>query len=306
MTVPEQQSPGSAGGKSISAYGAARSTIGGTPLTPEELRKIEAYWQTSLYLCLGMLYLKENPLLREPLELQHVKPRLLGHWGSDAGQCFTYIHFNRLINKYDLNAICHLRSRARRAGRAFPGISRRDLCGDLPGQERRPRRDAAVLQAVLLSRRHRQPRHAGNARQHPRRGRAGLQRFARLRHRLRPPGPDHPGRRGRRRVGDRSPGDELARQQVPQSDHRRRGAARLAPQRLQDQQSHRPGPHQPRGTGGAVRRLRVHAATLSKGAITQSMHQAMAATTGTLRVGNPQVPGGGAAERARPSGPAGR
>ena len=52
-----------------------------------------------------MLYLKENPLLREPLKIEQTKPRLLGHWGSDAGQSFTYIHFNRLINKYDLNAI---------------------------------------------------------------------------------------------------------------------------------------------------------------------------------------------------------
>jgi xylulose-5-phosphate/fructose-6-phosphate phosphoketolase len=66
---------------------------------------IDAYWRASLYLCLGMLYLKDNPLLREPLKLEHTKPRLLGHWGSDAGQSFTYTHFNRLINKYDLNAI---------------------------------------------------------------------------------------------------------------------------------------------------------------------------------------------------------
>src|SRR5262244_1756023 len=52
-----------------------------------------------------MLYLKDNPLLREPLKPEQTKPRLFGHWGSDAGQSFTYIHFNRLINKYDLNAI---------------------------------------------------------------------------------------------------------------------------------------------------------------------------------------------------------
>jgi xylulose-5-phosphate/fructose-6-phosphate phosphoketolase len=89
----------------ISAYGRARSTIKGTPLSPEELDKIDAYWRASLYLCIGMLYLRENPLLREPLEVMHTKPRLLGHWGSDPGQAFTYIHFNRLINKYDLNAI---------------------------------------------------------------------------------------------------------------------------------------------------------------------------------------------------------
>ena len=91
--------------QAISAYGQARSTITGTPLSPDELEKIDAYWRASLYLSMGMLYLKDNPLLREPLKREHIKARLLGHWGSDAGQSFTYIHFNRLINKYDLNAI---------------------------------------------------------------------------------------------------------------------------------------------------------------------------------------------------------
>src|SRR5215471_18088731 len=91
--------------ESISAYGKARSTVKGEPLSPQELADVDAYWRASLYLCLGMLYLKENPLLQEPLKLEHTKPRLLGHWGSDAGQAFTYIHFNRLIKKYDLNAI---------------------------------------------------------------------------------------------------------------------------------------------------------------------------------------------------------
>jgi xylulose-5-phosphate/fructose-6-phosphate phosphoketolase len=105
MTTPAQQPLAVHGDANISAYGPARSTIKGTPLSADELRQTDAYWQASLYLCLGMLYLKENPLLREPLKLEHIKPRLLGHWGSDAGQCFTYIHFNRLINKYDLNAI---------------------------------------------------------------------------------------------------------------------------------------------------------------------------------------------------------
>jgi xylulose-5-phosphate/fructose-6-phosphate phosphoketolase len=91
--------------ESISPYGRARSTVEGAPLSSDELRKIDAYWRASLYLCLGMLYLKENPLLREPLKIEQIKPRLLGHWGSDAGQSFTYVHFNRLIEKYDLNAI---------------------------------------------------------------------------------------------------------------------------------------------------------------------------------------------------------
>jgi xylulose-5-phosphate/fructose-6-phosphate phosphoketolase len=91
--------------EAISAYGPARATIKGAPLSPEELSRIDAYWRASLYLSVGMLYLQENPLLREPLKPEHTKARLLGHWGSDAGQAFTYTHFNRLINKYDLNAI---------------------------------------------------------------------------------------------------------------------------------------------------------------------------------------------------------
>lgn len=75
------------------------------PLNEEELRKIDAYWRASLYLCVGMIYLRDNPLLRETLKIEHVKKRLLGHWGSDPGQSFTWVHLNRLIKKYDLNMI---------------------------------------------------------------------------------------------------------------------------------------------------------------------------------------------------------
>ena len=75
--------------KAISAYGPARSTIEGAPLNAKELENIDAYWRASLYLCMGMLYLKDNPLLREPLKQEQIKARLLGHWGSDAGQAFT-------------------------------------------------------------------------------------------------------------------------------------------------------------------------------------------------------------------------
>lgn len=92
-------------GKSISAYGEARSTVQGECLTSEEVRQMNAYFRASLYLCLGMLYLRDNPLLKEPLKREHLKSRLLGHWGSDAGQSFTWIHMNRLIKKYDLDAL---------------------------------------------------------------------------------------------------------------------------------------------------------------------------------------------------------
>jgi len=75
------------------------------PLSPEELRKMNAYWRAANYLSVGQIYLLANPLLREPLKLEHVKPRLLGHWGTTPGLNFIYVHFNRLIRKYDLNVI---------------------------------------------------------------------------------------------------------------------------------------------------------------------------------------------------------
>lgn len=91
--------------KSISPYGVARSTVEGTPLSAEEIRKYDAYFRASMYLCLGMLYLKKNALLKEPLDVKHLKARLLGHWGSDAGQSFTWMHMNRLIKKYELDCL---------------------------------------------------------------------------------------------------------------------------------------------------------------------------------------------------------
>jgi xylulose-5-phosphate/fructose-6-phosphate phosphoketolase len=75
------------------------------PLTPEELRKIDAYWRAANYLSVGQIYLVDNPLLREPLTKEQVKPRLLGHWGTTPGLNFIYVHMNRAIKLYDLNAI---------------------------------------------------------------------------------------------------------------------------------------------------------------------------------------------------------
>ena len=90
---------------STSAYGRARATITGQPLDSEELRKIDAYWRACCYLAVGMIYLSDNPLLRVPLQPEHIKNRLLGHWGSSPGLAFMYIHVNRPIKKLDLNAI---------------------------------------------------------------------------------------------------------------------------------------------------------------------------------------------------------
>ena len=74
-------------------------------LSPDLLRKMNAYWRAANYLSAGQIYLHDNPLLKEPLKLEHVKPRLLGHWGTTPGLNFIYVHLNRIIKKYDLNMI---------------------------------------------------------------------------------------------------------------------------------------------------------------------------------------------------------
>jgi len=73
------------------------------PLTTDLLQKMNAYWRAANYLSVGQIYLYDNPLLRVPLKLEHVKPRLLGHWGTTPGLNFIYVHLNRVIDERDLN-----------------------------------------------------------------------------------------------------------------------------------------------------------------------------------------------------------
>lgn len=77
----------------------------GGPLAPEMLDKMNRYWRAANYLCIGQIYLFENPLLREPLKAEQIKPRLLGHWGTSPGQNLIYAHLNRLIKQHDANII---------------------------------------------------------------------------------------------------------------------------------------------------------------------------------------------------------
>ena len=79
--------------------------INSQALDPEQLRKIDAYWRAANYLSVGQIYLLDNPLLKQPLKKEHVKPRLLGHWGTTPGLNFIYVHCNRIIKKYDLDMI---------------------------------------------------------------------------------------------------------------------------------------------------------------------------------------------------------
>jgi xylulose-5-phosphate/fructose-6-phosphate phosphoketolase len=88
-----------------STGGTERNISESQVLTSEELRKINLYWRACNYLSAGMIYLRDNPLLKRPLRPEDIKNRLLGHWGSDPGQSFVWVHLNRVIQKYNLNMI---------------------------------------------------------------------------------------------------------------------------------------------------------------------------------------------------------
>ena len=104
---------------SISAFGTARSTIPGSPLRPDEVRRLDAFWRACNYLALGMTYLKANPLLKEPLKPEHIKDRLLGHWGASPGLAFCYLHLSRAIKAYDLDVVFMAGP-----GHGAPGVAR--------------------------------------------------------------------------------------------------------------------------------------------------------------------------------------
>src|SRR5262245_53198500 len=76
-----------------------------SPLAADLLQKMDAYWRASNYLSVGQIYLLDNPLLKQPLKREHIKPRLLGHWGTSPGLNFLYVHLNRVIRRDDLNMI---------------------------------------------------------------------------------------------------------------------------------------------------------------------------------------------------------
>jgi len=99
--------PGAKVGKAIRTISATSESTspGASPLSAELLAKMQRYWQAANYLTVGQIYLRENALLREPLQAEHIKPRLLGHWGTSPGLSFIYVHLNRLIRGHDANVI---------------------------------------------------------------------------------------------------------------------------------------------------------------------------------------------------------
>ena len=125
---------------------------------------MDAYWRASNYLSVGQIYLLDNPLLKEPLKREHIKPRLLGHWGTSPGLNMLCVHLNRVIKRDDLNMIYIIGP-----GHGGPSLVAHAYLGGhlqrgLP--EHQPGRggDEAAVQAVQLPRRHPQPRRPGDAR----------------------------------------------------------------------------------------------------------------------------------------------
>ena len=141
------------------------------PLSADELRKMDAYWRASNYLSVGQIYLLDNPLLQEPLKREHIKPRLLGHWGTSPGLNMLCVHLNRVIKTRRPEHDLHHRPRARRPVAGGPRLSRRHLQRGLSEHQPGRRGHEEAVQAVQLPRRHPQPRRPGNAGQHPRRRR---------------------------------------------------------------------------------------------------------------------------------------
>ena len=226
-------------------------------LDAEELKKIDAYWRAANYLSVGQIYLMDNPLLREPLRKEQIKPRLLGHWGTTPGLNFIYAHMNRVIKEFDLNAIyvCG-------PGHGGPGmVANTYLEGTY--SEIYP----AIAQSEdgmrLLFKQfsfpggipsHASPETPGSINEGGELGYSILHAYGAVF--------DNPDLLaccvvgdGRSRAGP--PATELALEQIPQSRARWRRPAHPASQRLQDRRPHRTGAHSTRGTGIPLHRLRL-------------------------------------------------
>ena len=235
------------------------STTPAPTLSDDELRRIDAWWRAANYLSVGQIYLMANPLLREPLRPEHVKPRLLGHWGTTPGLNFVYAHLNRAIAARDLDMIYVIGP-----GHGGPGLvasaylegtyseTYSDITLDEDGMERLFKQFS--FPGGIPS--HVAPETPGLD---PRGRRAGLLALPRVRRGVRQPRPRRRSDRRRRRGGDRAAGDQLAQHQVRRPRPRRRRAADPAPQRLQDRQPDGAGPDPRGGARPPPARLRPHA-----------------------------------------------
>ena len=206
------------------------------PLSREQLGALDAYWRAANYLSVGQIYLLDNPLLREPLRLEHTKPRLLGHWGTTPGLNFIYVHLNRLIRERDLNVLY-----VAGPGHGGPGVvanvylegTYSEVYPHIGRDEEGMRRLFRQFSFPGGIPSHVAPETPGSIHEG---GELGYSLAPRLRRRVRQPRAARLLRGRRRRGRDRSARGELALQQVPRPGARRCGAAGAAPQRLQDRQ----------------------------------------------------------------------
>ena len=130
-----------------------RETKTANALSDKERALIDRYWRAANYLSVGQIYLYDNPLLKRPLTKDHIKPRLLGHWGTTPGLNFIYVHLNRLIKKHDLDMIYITGPGPRRPWPGGERLPRRDLQRGLSEHFCRRRGHEAAVHPILVSRR---------------------------------------------------------------------------------------------------------------------------------------------------------
>ena len=224
----------------------------------DDLGLVDAWWRAANYLSVGQIYLLDNPLLQEPLTVDHIKPRLLGHWGTTPGLNLVYAHLNRVIRARDLAMIfvCG-------PGHGGPAmVANTYLEGSYTELYPAVTQDEAGMRSLFRQfsfpggvPSHAAPETPGSINEG---GELGYCAGARLRRRVRPPRSRRRVRRGRRRGRDRGARHQLALEQVPEPRGRRGGAADPPPERLQDRQPHGAGPHPRPRADGVARGLRPH------------------------------------------------
>ena len=250
----------------------------------DELLAIDAYWRAANYLTVGQIYLLANPLLREPLRPEHIKPRLLGHWGTSPGLSLIYAHVNRVIRAARSRRHLPRRARATAAPRCSrTSISRAPTPRSIPSVTEDERGHGAAVPPVLDARRRTESRRSDDAGLDPRGWRARLRAHPRVRRGVRQPR-SHRGRGGRRRRSrDRAARGLVEGHQVPQRRTRRRGAAGASPQRLQDRRARPCSAARATSRSGACSRVTATTCTSSTATIRCAVHRALADDARHLR-----------------------
>ena len=266
--------------------------------------KPNIYWRACNYLSLGMIYLLDNPLLAEPLRPEHIKNRLLGHWGSSPGLSFIYVHLNRLIKKYDLDMIFLAGPGHGAPGVLGPAYLEGTYSEVYPEKSEDPEGLREFFKQFSFPGgigSHCTPETPGSIHEG---GELGYV----LSHAC-GAAFDNPELIVAAVVGDGesetgAAGDLVAHQQIPESRARRRGSADPASQRLQDQQSDVAGAHHPRRTGEPAARLRLDA--LFRGRLRPRQHASGdGRDRGALRSGDPRASAAARTQRAERAGRAG-